>query len=302
MLTKQIVWKPKTLEEAWNIHDHLEPNSYCYVSGGTWLRTQWEANLRKMSPHLISLEQILAMSQIEEQIISGKRVITIGAATTLADCIKNPLLNKYLATIVKACRHIAATSIRNQATIGGNIYTAIGDSIPAFLIFDTQLQWYNGTEIEVESLEGWLFKLQANEFKRDKRILVGLKIEIDEQLLHEGFSFYMKVGRREAFTPSVVNVASKGFIDQTGVVRNVAIAAGGGAISAKRLSKAEWELEHQPFSIDRLKKVHKLIVEEHAAQTDAFATAHYKKSVVANLITSELYRLSKGGDDDAFKS
>jgi carbon-monoxide dehydrogenase medium subunit len=287
MLTTYKIWKPNDLKETWEIQNNLKPEEYCLVSGGTWLRTQWEANLRKMPPNLISLEKVSAMQEVKEQLSFGKREIVIGSQVTLASCIQNDLVQKYLSPLVKACRRIAAPSIRNQGTIGGNIYTATGDTLPVFLIYSTKLRWFNGQTTETELLEKWLIALQANEFKRDKRILIDVVIEIEDQEGHCDFSFFTKVGRREAFTAALVTVAGRGTVDHDGVFHNVLLAASGGSVPL-RLSATELELQNQSCSMELLRNIHRSITNEFEATTDAFASATYKKSVVANLFVSEL--------------
>ncbi|MFC0471109.1 FAD binding domain-containing protein [Halalkalibacter kiskunsagensis] len=285
MLTAQKIWSPTNLKEAWEIQNHIGIGEYCLVSGGTWLRTQWEANLREMSTNLISLEKIAEMQEVTEQLAFGKREIVIGAQVTLANCIESELMQTYLPSLVKACRRIAAPSIRNQATIGGNIYTAAGDTIPVFLIYEAKLRWFNGQTIETEPLEQWLITLQANQFKRDNRMLVGLTIEVEAQ---DDFSFFIKVGRRETFTASLVTVAGKGTVDNNGLFGSVLLAAGGGPVPA-RLSATELATCNRSGSTELFKSIYKSITTEFEATTDAFASAEYKKTVVANLLVSELF-------------
>ncbi|MFC0558940.1 FAD binding domain-containing protein [Halalkalibacter alkalisediminis] len=284
------IWRPVDLKEAWEIQNELGLGNYCYVAGGTWLRTQWEANLCSMSLNLISLENVSEMTEIQEQVSNGKHEIMIGSSVSLYRCLKSTLLNQYFPPLVAACKKIAAPSIRNQATIGGNIYTTAGDTIPSLLIVKAELLWFNGVDIVAEPLEQWLITLQANQFKRDNRILVGLKMATEEDV-KGAFLFFTKVGRRETFTSSLVSVAGKGTLTSAGFFQNVTLAAGGGGYPI-RLSEAELELENQCFSPTLFQQIYKSIVVEFQATADPFASADYKKAVAANLITSELYKIS----------
>ncbi|MCL7747708.1 FAD binding domain-containing protein [Halalkalibacter alkaliphilus] len=287
MIETKKIWRPNNVKDAWEIQTNLKPSEYCYVSGGTWLRTQWEADLKEMPSNLISLEQIHEMKEVKEILFLGKREIVIGSQVNLAACIKNPLLIKCLSPLVKACRNIAAPSIRNVATIGGNIYTAAGDTIPAFLIHNAKMRWFNGKEMETELMEEWLIGLQANEMKRDQRILVDISVEIDERS-NEDFSFFQKVGRRETFTASLVTVAGKGKISSEGTFQEVSLAAGGGPIPF-RLPHTESELQNTEGSEDLFKTIFPVITKEFNATSDPFASSDYKKTTVANLIISELF-------------
>ncbi|WP_332630798.1 FAD binding domain-containing protein [Halalkalibacter flavus] len=287
MIEPKKIWRPNNVKDAWEIQTNLKPSEYCFVSGGTWLRTQWEADLKEMPSNLISLEQIHEMKEVKESLSFGRREISVGSQVTLANCIKHPLLSEYLSPLVEACRQIAAPSIRNVATIGGNIYTASGDTIPAFLIHNARMHWFNGKQMETELMEEWLIGLQANEWRRDQRILIDISVEIDERS-NDDFSFFQKVGRRETFTASLVTVAGKGKINKEGTFQEVSLAAGGGPIPL-RLSHTESELQNTEGSEDLFETIFPMITKEFNATSDPFATSNYKKTTVANLIISELF-------------
>ncbi|GAE26094.1 xanthine dehydrogenase [Halalkalibacter wakoensis JCM 9140] len=292
MIETKTIWQPTDLKEAWELQFNQGTEDYCFVSGGTWLRTQWEADLREMPANLISLERISELTEVKEALSFGRREIVIGSQVTLATCINHPILQKYVAPLVEACKKIAAPSIRNLATIGGNVYTAAGDTIPVFLIYNTTLRWFNGTEIETESLEQWLQALQTNQFKRDQRILVDIVIEIAES--QEGdFSFFTKVGRRETFTAAVATVAGKGTLSEDGLFENITLAAGGGPIPL-RLASSETELIGKAPSESLFQEIYPIIVNEYRASSDAFSSENYKKIMVANLIVSELMQCCDG--------
>lgn len=294
MLAIPKLWRPSDLKEVWEIQNQLDREEYCLVAGGTWLRTQWEAKIRPVETNLISLENIREMCEIKEQLREGKHEITIGSAVTLTRCIKNKLLNRCFPSFVTACKKIAAPSIRNQATLGGNIFTTVGDTIPSLLINHAELIWFDGGIIAAEPLEKWLITLQANQFKRDNRILVGVRLALDEE---EGrFSFFSKVGRRETFTASLVSVAGKGKISKDGYFQEVSLAAGGGGYPV-RLQGAESGLENQRVSWPLLQKIYSRVVAEFQTTSDSYVSDHYKKVVTANLIISELYKWSNESVD-----
>ncbi|KHF41390.1 FAD binding domain-containing protein [Halalkalibacter okhensis] len=295
MIATKKIWRPNNVKEAWQIQQTLQPNEYCYVSGGTWLRTQWEAGLKKMPSNLISLELIQEMNEVRERLSYGKREISIGSQVTLANCIRHSLITKHLSPLVEACRQIAAPSIRNVATIGGNIYTTAGDTIPVFLVHNAKLRWFNGEEIETQLLEEWLIKLQANGFQRDQRILVDIVIEIEEPF-NEQFTFFQKVGRRETFTASLITVAGRGRMNHQGEVQDVFLAASGGPIPL-RLSNTEMELQNKVCSMQLFQEAFSLITNEYETASDPFASEGYKKTMVANLIVSELFEQWEGNKE-----
>ncbi|MDG5787915.1 FAD binding domain-containing protein [Evansella sp. AB-P1] len=288
MLTVEKVWRPKDLYDAWSIHQTYKDAS-CFVSGGTWLRTQWKGGLRHISPHLISLDQIHDMDKIEEKNTSDRSELLIGSMTKLADCIKHPLLNKYGSAIVEACKRIAAPSIRNQGTIGGNILTKTGDSLPALLIHDATLTWFNGKEFENESLEVYLSNAKYKEVNGvyHPKILVSIAIPLIKNKPQNRFSFYQKVGKREAFTPSIITIAGTGNFAANKQIGTCLLAAGGGTSVPFRLTSTELALENNDLTKDFLQHIQSVIYRE--LQREDSTISEYKKKVTANLIVYHLF-------------
>lgn len=293
MITDEKVWRPDNLYDAWSLSNRFS-DQYSFVSGGTWLRTQWEAGIQDVAPHLISLDNIAEINgEIYETTIDGNGHVVIGALTSLAHVIKNPLLKDKAPILVKACKNIAAPSVRNQGTLGGNILSAVGDAIPALLVMQAKLSWFNGKEIVTESLNEWV----KNQHVR-KHILVSITIPekgLTSRNDSNDFSFYVKTGRRESFIPSLVTVAGKGFYDSsTDGFQDVCLVVGGGSIVPTRLKRAETVLQSRSFSKELLNDVYVHVREEYKPMDDAFSSAFYKKKVAANLIVSELYRIGGG--------
>jgi CO/xanthine dehydrogenase FAD-binding subunit len=154
------VWEPDSAEAAWRLLQTLGSNSRL-VAGGTWLRTQWESGISAMPHHLISIASISEMTSIQKL----DNWISIGAGATLQDCKKHVILQAEFPHLIEAIRCIAAPSIRNMATLGGNILTAVGDSIPALLVIGAELCWFDGENRSTESLAGWLLARSKDSFQ-----------------------------------------------------------------------------------------------------------------------------------------
>lgn len=274
------VWQPRTLAEAWQLKRTLGEQAVI-VSGGTLLRTQWEAGTAIMPGHLISLESVPELQVCE----AGGAAIRIGAGVTLAACQRwgdAPSLLK------EACRRIAAPSIRRLGTIGGNVMSASGDSLPALAVTDAELVWYDGSGSVAEPVGAWLEQRRAvGGSAKETRLLkeVRWSRKADDQ---EACGYYEKVGRREGFCPSVVTVAGQFRLDAAGRLRGVRLAAGSAAAVACRLAEAEALLEGSVWSADLRRSVHQAVMEGFDGGADAFATAAYRKRAAAHLLTAFL--------------
>ncbi|MDF2960825.1 MAG: molybdopterin dehydrogenase FAD-binding protein [Paenibacillus sp.] len=274
------VWQPRTLLEAWQLKQRFA-NQAVYVSGGTLLRIQWESGTALMPPHLISLESLPELRRIQED----DRDIRIGSAVTLAACLRDihtPALLK------EACRNIAAPSIRNTGTLGGNIMSAAGDSLPALLASDARLVWYDGQGTVVQTASDWVQQKRLDSSWKEQRLLIGVKIPKKQDTIRH---FYEKLGRREAFCPSVVTIAGALQKDTDGRMVGIRLAAGSAAAAAERLTDAENLLEGQRLSAELIQHIHPLIVKQFDGGSDAFASGEYRRQAAANMIAAALWSL-----------
>ncbi|SER93061.1 FAD binding domain-containing protein [Salisediminibacterium halotolerans] len=293
------VWKPTSLEEAWTLSSELGSDC-CFVSGGTWLRTQWESGAQARVPHLISLDaftEMLSGVNVSEDPLKGKH-LTIGSLTVLADLIHDAAILEAAPMLSEACRQIAAPSIRNQGSIGGNLLSFSGDTLPALAVAEAELTFFNGRDYVDVPMADFLVN-----GKKSDDILVFVAIPYPPPTTNENaetFSFFRKEGRREAFIPSVVTVAGEGQYDrETGRFYDVRLAVGGAGMDPIRLLNTEAVINGTFYSQEMLYDVYNLVRREFQPPGDGFRSSFYKTKAAANLIISALYR--KGVTSYEFK-
>jgi len=280
------VLQPRDMHEAWRMKRDLGEQSI-YISGGTLLRTQWEAGTAAVPKYLIDTGSMTELKMI----FAAADELEIGASAHLSQCLREPFIQQAAPAFYQALRSIAAPSIRNLATIGGNIASGIGDALPALLVHDTRLVWFDGRQEFELPLSDWL-KADKSRFAND--LLCKIRIPFPGQSGEEArgrINAYQKVGRREAFTPSLVTVAISGFIHRQGSFPLLRIAAGGGNAGAKRLSSVEAMLQAHSLQELSLASLYELAAAEYETYTDAFATAAYKKKMVGNLVAAEIWKI-----------
>ncbi|MCM3625817.1 FAD binding domain-containing protein [Paenibacillus glycanilyticus] len=281
------VWHPATAAEAWQLKQTLGTEGV-YTAGGTLLRTQWEAGLAAMPNHLINVGEIEELHGIHIDCESGTG--TLGAMITLSDLRTSPLVHASFPLLTEAARSIAAPSIRNLATIGGNVLSLVGDSLPALLIYDPVLHWHDGSNGLQESLSEWLSTAAVHAAWRE-RLLIA--IELTQPALDSNtkrFVAYHKVGRRDAFTPSVVTAALSVQLDSDNRLSDVRLALGGGQTIPHRLELVEQFLTGKIANKKTITEVYALVVEHYEPKGDAFVPVSYRKKAAANLIASELWK------------
>ena len=282
--------QPRSLHEAWELKKKFGDNAL-YVSGGTLLRTQWENGTAPMPGQLIDLRKITGMGDIS----LSKFHLSLGALVPLSQCRNDVHLKVIAPAIQEAVRCIAAPSVRNLATVGGNIASGFGDILPALLVHDAELVSFDGKFITEQPLVDWLHShwggvKPLGEIITEIRVASsGAEIRVNERL-----EFFQKVGRREAFTPSLVTVALIASIDTELIFSNVRIAAGGGSGRPQRLYAAESMLEGALYQEGILPALYEVVETTFETYSDPFATETYKKKTAGNLVVSELWKAMNG--------
>lgn len=282
MLNSLAVWFPDNVVSAWQLKQQLGSDA-CIIAGGTLLQTQWQKGM-EYPGHLISLEQMKEMQGCENVIFNGEAGIRIGALTTLAACKDHPSLIKKIPLLDEAVKNVAAPAIRNRATIGGNIAGGFGDLIPALFALDASVSFYNGSDVQSETLS--TCRYSSNDLILTT-IFVPDRLELDRKSF-----FYKKHGFREAFTPSIVTISGCCQLNEQKEAVYVRLAAGGGTTQPQRLYECEELLQGSTLTNELLTNLFQAIKAEFHADTDAFTTEDYKKTVVANMIVSKIASLA----------
>ncbi|MCW3790513.1 FAD binding domain-containing protein [Paenibacillus sp. LS1] len=286
------VWQPENLQELLTLRSRLK-GIYCFTAGGTLLRTQWEGGLISAPEHMISLGRIPEMSGVS---IRGDELV-IGAMTRLKESASQALLHQ-LPILQEAVNAIAAPSIRNVATIGGNVVSGVGDTLTALLVYDAELHWLTDSGIEIRSVSSWLQGgRDGSRNSGDVLISIHIPIRTSSMLDAEGeyrsvaqeVSFYRKLGRRETFSASLVTVALYGEIDSDNRWTKIAIAAGGGSGMAMRLLESEQQLLGSEASVIQAATLAAAVASEFTTYGDAFATEHYRKQTAGNMLGAGLW-------------
>jgi xanthine dehydrogenase small subunit len=278
--------QPHSLHEAWELKSALG-DSALYISGGTLLRTQWETGTVPMPKQMIDLRKIAGLGDIK----LTEFHLTLGALVPLSLCRRNELLRAAAPAVQEAVRCIAAPAVRNLATLGGNVASGFGDILPALLVYDAELVSFDGNFLSVLPLTDWLAGRWGGT-KRAADIIAEIRIAPSAQESREGgrLEVFRKVGRREAFTPSLVTVAITASIDAGHGLSGVRIAAGGGSGRPQRLKLAEAILEGAVYEEGMLALLYEAVADGFETYSDPFATEAYKKKTAGNLIVSELWK------------
>ena len=276
------LYRPVNLIDALKVRSETD---VIVLAGGTDLMVKYR------NPALIMPEikkDLLYIGHLKELkgITSEGGTIRIGAATTLDDLEENAITPSILK---KAIKELASLSIRNVATIGGNIANAspAGDTISPLLAMDGS--------IVLKSLKGER-RLPINKFilgpgktvLEDNEIIEAIEIK-DKKFNRE---YYKKVGTRLANALSKINFVGLAFIEND-TLMDIRIAIG--AVAPVVMKSEEIEKRLQGMKLKEIKKCIKDIQKEYSSLVkpidDQRSNAIYRKNVTLNLLRNFLQNL-----------
>ena len=276
------LYRPVNLIDALKVRSETD---VIVLAGGTDLMVKYR------NPALIMPEikkDLLYIGHLKELkgITSEGGTIRIGAATTLDDLEENAITPSILK---KAIKELASLSIRNVATIGGNIANAspAGDTISPLIAMDGS--------IILKSLKGER-RLPINKFilgpgktvLEDNEIIEAIEIK-DKKFNRE---YYKKVGTRLANALSKINFVGLAFIEND-TLMDIRIAIG--AVAPVVVKSEEIEKRLQGMKLKEIKKCIKDIQKEYSSLVkpidDQRSNAIYRKNVTLNLLRNFLQNL-----------
>lgn len=167
------------------------------IAGGTDLYVQQRDILAESSVKL--LNQSLQM----QGITTNNSQIHIGALTTFADFANHPAIINIIPPIQEYIQRIASVSIRQRATVGGNIITAspIGDISVILLALNASLVLQEGDNVHTVPLREF-FRGYKKIAKKPAEILTEIVIPL---LPPETKFNYEKISKRQYLDCAAVN-------------------------------------------------------------------------------------------------
>jgi CO/xanthine dehydrogenase FAD-binding subunit len=197
---------------------------------------------------------------------AGRAVI--GAATTLADVGED----ERLAVLRPVVESIASPSIRNLATVGGNLFVEqpYGDLAVALLALDA--------EAAITAPEGERSRPVAEVLDGSVQpgdVVTSVAFDVPEP----GRFFYTKAMRRRLNSASIVTVAAVLEFEGESVA-SARLALGGAGARPVRAAAAEAALAGGPLDQERVEAAARAALENAEPVDDAYASAWYRRRVL----------------------
>lgn len=255
-------FRPASITEAVKIYDsHDAP---AYLAGGTDLVCRMDEDFEKPDA-VIDLKRVPGLKGVS---FNGD-ALEIGALTTINELADATVTRQRYPLIAEALTFFASNPVRNRATVGGNLCSAVPctDCGTAFSVYDTRVEAVkNGSRREIPLSDFFLGSrktaLQNGEIA--SKIILPLP-----KIRHSGI--YVKLGRYRGEDLAQVSVSILMLEDLT-----YRICFGAVAPTPVRARKIEQKLTGEKITTPLLKEVKKLVADEISPITDVRASAEYR--------------------------
>ena len=274
---------PKTKEEVLKILKQ-EKSKACIVAGCSNV-------LPYIKDKIISGKLLLDISGIGElnYIRKSEGNLYIGAATTISDLINSKVIREECSVLHQAAEDFADPTVRNSATIGGNL----ADASPAADVAPPLLVLY--AVLEIESINGKrevslkdFFSGPRKTVLHDDEMITSIKIKSDS--LNKNGCF-IKLGLRQAMAISLASIAMILETEEEKVT-DVRIAMGSVAPTPLRLINVEEFLINQKIDDVLLEEAMKKVSETVKPIGDVRASADYRRYVSGVLFKRAFNKLA----------
>lgn len=265
---------PQNLEELAAALKEKEENTYL-CAGGTDLVIHLR-NQKKFHYSLIDLTHLPELSEITETEDS----LFIGAAVTMTELERSPLIGKYMPALVKAASMVGSTQIRNRATIGGNVANASqsSDTTPVLLAYEAcaEIMDENGNRT-VRPVDDFVEGLEKTKLK-DTEVILRFLVKKGE-----GISGFAKVGARKAVTISKINgcICTE---QKDGYLKKTVVYLGAVGAKAGRAHLIEACLDGQRLDALDMEKLRAAVYAQIEENIPDRPSKHYKKSAAFGVV------------------
>ena len=230
--------------------------------------------------NLVDLNRVAELSYIRED--SG--YICIGATATHAQVAASPIAAKAPA-LVDAVSWIGSPQVRNRATVAGNLCNAspAADSAPPLLVHEAEVTVRSLEDTKIMPLDELFAGPKLNCLEPDE-LVTEIKFRAPPQ--GSGSSF-KRIGRRKAFTLSVVSAAA--YVEMKGgKVKTARLAFGSVAETPIRTPEAEEMLRGKALTAKLLDRAAESVKAAVAPITDIRGTAEYRRDMCGVLMRRTL--------------
>lgn len=264
--------EPKQLDDALKAIAQTN-GSVRPLAGGTDMIVDLRAK-RARADVLVSLQKLTELKGMSRT----DGTLKIGAATPIAEFLKNPLPVEHDA-LRQAAFWFANPMIRNSATLGGNIGSAspAGDMLPPLLSLGAQIELVSQSGMRTMPLAEF-FVGPRKTARRADELISNIQLPTGNEPSGAASAFY-KLGLRQADAISLISVAV--WVRREGdKIGDVRVALGAVAPRPMRATRTEEMLRGQIFTDTLAQEAARMASEECSPIDDLRASAGYRRRMI----------------------
>lgn len=277
--------RPPSLGEALKMLAELEEARP--LAGGTDLLVDMKIG-RLRPKHVVDICSLPDLRYVRRE--GG--VVKIGACATIQEVADHPAVAEGLPLLREALLNMASWQIRAVATVAGNLANAspAADSAPPLYALGAKARLLSARGERELPVEGLLLGPRKTALERGE-IIAEIEVPVDEAFArHWG---YRKVGRRSAFTLSVVSAAVALKLEGAEVAE-ARIALNAVAPRPVRARAAEEFLVGKRLTEEAIAEAAKLVTKDISPITDVRATAEYRRHISVVVVRDLLLTIARG--------
>lgn len=275
-MIESIRFVPQSLQEASALLSEYGDKAEV-MAGGTDLLIRMKRGV-SFPEIIISLNGIQGLDHIDHDVIRGLR---IGALTKLRSIRDSPLVKDRFAVLSEAAGMLGTPTIRNHATLGGNLCNAApsADTAPALIVLGASVKLAGPKGDRTLPIEEFFTGPGATALNRDELLR---EIRVPAMRPQCGTA-YLKQKRSEAADLAVVGVAV--LIETKGdTIVDARIALGAVGPTPFRAKKTEYVLIGKKPDENLLEEAGLAASSESCPIDDIRASADYRRELVALLV------------------
>ena len=282
MLPEFEFFVPQALPEALSL---LAANGSAIapVSGGTNLIVDMRSGRYRPST-LMDVSRLVELQGIQRK--DGHLVI--GANSTIAELMTDPLIARYVPALREAASVFANPLVRNRATVGGNLADAspAADTAPPLLAMDAEVELVSQNGKRFLPLSAFLVDVRKT-LREPHELLASIRCPIPPT---KNFSAFAKLGLRKADAIAVVSVAVMVEADGNGRCHKAHIGLGAVASRPIRALAGEKYLQGQMLTPTIISEAARLTAEASSPIDDIRGSTAYRRQMVEVFVRRLLLR------------
>lgn len=278
-------FEPTSLAEAVELLSQKDKGAHL-LAGGTDLLVRMKRG--EIAPQaLVNLKRISGLSYIKQE---GRGGVRIGALTSIAEIERSPSLQSSHPLLADAAAVLGAPSIRNLATLGGNIGRAspASDMAPALMVLKARLS-ITGPRGNKEVGPESFFTGPGTTILQPGEIITSFSLPDPDA---RSGTAYLKLGRRERMDCALVGVAVSITLGTTDTeVKEILVAVTACSSVPMRAKKAEELILSGGLTEAHIQAAAAAAAAETSPLTDLRASASYRRQMV-NVFFSRALKLA----------